>query len=178
MREAYFHEDDYCQTELLPIANLQHCRDQLGEIESFSAQHKSEFGWTDMYVRPDAPQTLADCRITLIELQRVLGQFLPTFDRVMTGYSTYKKPCQNTIAFGADTNLILFAAHDGEFIITLWLTIFGLSEHDAELASRVLKQMSQWRLLLVDWSMSALVALNETDAVERYLAEFRASDDS
>ena len=178
MREAYFHEDDYCQTELLPIANHKHCRDQLGEIESFSAQHKTEFGWTDMYVRPNAPQTLADTRIARMELQRVLEPFLPKFDRVMTGYSTYKEPCQNTIAFGADTNLILFAAHDGEFITALWLTIYGLSKQDTELASRMFQKMSQWGLLLVDWSMSALVALDDTDAVGKYLAEFCADDDS
>jgi hypothetical protein len=178
MREAYFHEDDYCQTELLPIANHKHCRDQLGEIESFSAKHESEFGWTDMYVRPDAAQTLADTRIGRIELQRVLGQFLPTFDRVITGYSIYKEPCQNTTAFGADTNLILFAAHDGDFIAALWLTIQGLSEHDIELASRMFQRMSQWGLLLVDWSMSALVALDDPDAVGKYLAEFRAAVDS
>lgn len=176
MREAYFHEDDYCQTELLPIANYKHCRDQLGEIESFSAQHEAEFGWTDMYFRPDAPQTLADTRIARMELQRVLEPFLPKFDRVKTGYSTYRETCQNTIAFGADTNLILFAAHDGEYITALWLTIHGLSEHDTELAFRMFQTMSKWELLLVDWSMSALIALGDMDAVGQYLAEFRADE--
>lgn len=176
MRQAYFHEDDYCQTELLPIANHKHCRDQLGVIESFSAQLETEFGWTDMYVRADAPQTLADTRITAVELQRTLGQFLPTFDRVMTGYSTYKEPCQNTIAFGADTNLILFAEHDGEFITRLWLTMHGLSEYDTQLASRMFQLMSQWELLLVDWAMSALVALDDTHAVGEYLAAFCIND--
>jgi hypothetical protein len=38
--------------------------------------------------------------------------------------------------------------------------------------------MSQWGLLLVDWSMSALVALDDPDAVGKYLAEFRAAVDS
>ncbi len=50
MREAYFHEDDYCQTELLPIANHKHCRDQLREIESFSAHtRQSSDGRTCMF---------------------------------------------------------------------------------------------------------------------------------
>jgi hypothetical protein len=176
MREADYHEDDYCQTQLLPIANHKHCRYQLGEIESFSSQHETEFGWTDMYVRPDAPQTLVATRITVIELQQALGHLMPPFDRVTTGYSIYKQPCRNTIAFGSDTNLILFAEHDCELITTLWLTIHGLSEHDTELAFRVFRLMSQWELLLVDWSMPALVTLDDTDAVSQYLAEFRIDD--
>ncbi len=87
MREAYFHEDDYCQTELLPIANHKHCRDQLREIESFSAQHETEFGWTDMYVRSDAPQTLAETRIARVELQR---------DMVL--YSRVPGDCRRSVA--------------------------------------------------------------------------------
>lgn len=176
MREAYFHEDDYCQTELLPIANYKHCRDQLGEIESFSAQHETEFGWTDMYVRADAPETLAATQIPTFELHEALWQFLPPYDRVTTGYSTYKEPCPNTIAFGANTNLVLFAEHNAEHVTKLWLTIYGLSEHDTELASRMFRLLSRWELLLVDWSMSALVALADNDAVGQYLAEFRLAD--
>ena len=178
MREAYFHEDDYCQTELLPIANYKHCRDQLGEIVSFSARHETEFGWTDMYLRKDAPTTLAATQILTFNLQDALGQFLPQFDHVTTGYSTYKESCDNTIAFGANTNLVLFAEHSGEHVAKLWLAMYGLSENDTELASRMFRLLSQWDLLLVDWSMSALVALADVDAVRQYLAEFRMADET
>ena len=176
MREAYFHEDDYCQTELLPIANHKHCRDQLGEIQSFSAQHETEFGWTDMYVQTDALETLAATQIPTRELQMALGQFLPQFDRVTTGYSTYKEPCPNTIAFGAKTNLVLFAEHNAEHVTNLWLSMNGLSEHDTELAFRMFRSLSRWELILVDWSMSALVVLADTGALGQYLAEFRMDE--
>ena len=54
MREAYYHEDDYCMIELLPLDNLQHCLTQMGEQQAFADAHRSGAGWTDMFV-PEAP---------------------------------------------------------------------------------------------------------------------------
>ena len=40
MREAYYHEDDFCMIELLPLDNLQHCLTQMGEQQAFADAHK------------------------------------------------------------------------------------------------------------------------------------------
>ena len=53
MRKIYFHEDDYCQQQFLPIENQEWVNDKLKTLEDFSAKHKSEsgYGWNEIYVR-------------------------------------------------------------------------------------------------------------------------------
>ena len=60
-RKIYFHEDDYCQTETLPIGSWEHCHEQLKEIFEFSNLHKAPggMGWTDTYIRGGAPKKLS-----------------------------------------------------------------------------------------------------------------------
>lgn len=41
MPSIYFHEDDFCQIEILPIENLGFCLKQAGCIEEFAKTHKS-----------------------------------------------------------------------------------------------------------------------------------------
>ena len=174
MRETYFHEDDYCQVEVLPATNYEFCRNQLGEIESFSAQHDTGFGWTDMYVRSDVPTTLRAIQLARTDLATEVTAYLPEFDRVLTGYSTHREECKSTTAFGANRNLVLYAEHDDGIVSKIWLTINGLSANDMVYAKRLFEYFSRFQLMLVDWSMSALVVLADSDAVVRYLAEFAA----
>jgi hypothetical protein len=53
---AWFHEDDFCQMELLPAESEAFTRRQMGEVEKFAATHRAEGGgWTGMYLREDSP---------------------------------------------------------------------------------------------------------------------------
>ncbi len=36
MRTVYFHEDDYCQQEILPLSNKAVCLKEMDEINGFS----------------------------------------------------------------------------------------------------------------------------------------------
>ncbi len=173
MREAYFHEDDYCQVEILPVANYEFCREQMGEIAEFSTKHDTGFGWTDMFVRSESPTSLKQIGLTRAALESELCLYLPKFDRVLTGYSTYREECRNAIAFGAGTNFVLFAGFDSEYVSHLWLTIYGLTLTDMKLAHRAFAYLSRSHLLLADWFMLALIVLADTDAVARYLSEFQ-----
>ncbi len=60
MRESYFHEDDYCQIEILPIDNLKFCLKQAGKISEFSEKHQNGIGWDAMYVREENPRKLSE----------------------------------------------------------------------------------------------------------------------
>jgi hypothetical protein len=64
--EVYFHEDDYCQQEILPLAALDFCRNQITEIDAFATNHQAPggIGWTEMYMREDSPEKLSDLGIT------------------------------------------------------------------------------------------------------------------
>jgi hypothetical protein len=98
MREVYFHEDDYCQLELLPEANWDFCAKQMNEIEKFSEAHKAEIGWTDMFMRSENPKQLSEVEIERAALVSSVREILPPFDRVLTGYGSHSEECQHTIA--------------------------------------------------------------------------------
>ena len=68
MASAFFHEDDYCQVEVLPITARGYCLAEMGRIDDFADAHLDGAGWTAMYVRGESPQPLASLGITLEEL--------------------------------------------------------------------------------------------------------------
>lgn len=65
-REIYFHEDDYCQQQLLPGETAEYVELELGRINDFAQPHRApgRFGWTDIYVRQEAPVALSAIQIS------------------------------------------------------------------------------------------------------------------
>lgn len=164
MREAYFHEDDYCQVELLPVDNLQHCLQQMGEQQVFADAHASGAGWTDMYVRSAPPSPLSALGITATQLRQALGAVLPPYDAVFTGYGSYRVACENVLAFGGDKTETLFAGiNDDGVVADLWC-----SDAMAELLLLPLPQ----QLLLADWNAGLACPLAERALFARYLQEY------
>src|SRR5512144_460743 len=96
-RTVYFHEDDYCQIEVLPAQSWEYCAIQLGQIAEFSEQHRTPngMGWTGIHVRGKAPATLAALSLDVDSVSRALSQYLVPFDRVETGYSSHREECRN-----------------------------------------------------------------------------------
>src|SRR5689334_6677593 len=126
MKEIYFHEDDYCQIEILPISNWRHCAEQMGEIETFSEAHKAPggVGWTEMYMRPDNPVSLSQAKLSLDSFKRALSSKTEEFGPVYTGYSSYRERSNNTVAFSPSPDVVLFADHNDESIIEhIWLSL-------------------------------------------------------
>src|SRR5688572_27492443 len=124
---AWFHEDDYCQIELLPRGAAEFAKQQAAEITSFSEAHRTEDGfWTEMYLRPDAPVSLGAFAITLAELEGQALGHLRRFARVNTGYSTHVEPAQNTAAWGDGETPLVFADSTAEGLVQhIWLPFFG-----------------------------------------------------
>jgi len=108
MSDAYFHEDDYGQVELLPLAAYEFCVNQSQAIEEFSAEHRTpdrtpdRMGWTDMFIRDDPPAKLEALAIPCEEFRALVGQYLPEYSRVFTGYSTYREQLPRTTALGRE----------------------------------------------------------------------------
>ena len=48
LNSVYFHEDDYCMLETLPIENLAFCMKQAGLIAEFSDEHWTGAGYTNI----------------------------------------------------------------------------------------------------------------------------------
>lgn len=171
MASAYFHEDDYCQVEVLPAAARDYCLAEMGRIDEFAVAHQEGAGFTDMYVRGEPPQPLASLGITLAELGSAVEPLVPRFAEVSTGYSSYREPCPSVAGWGLDDGEAMFAGVGaGGVVGPVWLALHGIPADRTELWCRVLLSMPRAaELLVVDWSASRVVPLADESALAAYL---------
>ena len=176
MREIFFHEDDYCQIELLPLAAQAHCTMQMGRIGRFAAEHAADggFGFTGIYVRADAPYPVGELHLSVEALAAAIEPHFAAYDAVYTGYSSYRERCQQIRAWGDDSFVLFVVARHGR-IQHLWLNSWLVSSLDAAKVTTALRAIPQSSgLLLADWSGGVIVPLADASALEAY---FRADDD-
>lgn len=176
-RTIYFHEDDFCQIQLLPARNWGHCAQQLGELSEFAEAHRAPGGgWTEVYMRQDEPESIASLALTVDWLCTLLASSLEPFDRVDTGYGSRRDPCEHTRAWGFDEDCAVFLefAHDGT-VQHIWL---GLGGPGAEAQRSLLKALGDLGnlhpMLLVDWGWGRLFRSDDGASLASYLAEREA----
>src|SRR5262245_33257855 len=92
-REIYFHEDDYCQQELLPRDALAYAEAEIKKIAEFADSHRAPGGiaWSEMYIRQKAPVGFRALGMKKEDFDTVISPYLPPFDLVYTGYSSYRE---------------------------------------------------------------------------------------
>ena len=164
MRRVFFHEDDYCQIEVLPVVNLRFCLEQAGAIEKFSAEHWAGAGWDEMYVRHESPIALENLEITLADIRAALSPALAEYDQVLTGYGqSYRQKCDNVYAFGNDDTAKIFVSVGSRKLIDAIWCSHPLVE--------VLKLPQAERLLLADWYCGFICPLRDRSRLLGYLEE-------
>ena len=167
----HFHEDSYCQIELLPRAAYDFCAGELLVIRDFAEAHREADGFTDMYMRGPPPSGLRDAKIALPGLHEFVGDRLPFHAVVTTGYSTFVEVAALTIGFGDPSCCLFFELDDAENVRSGWA---HLASHDPvayERMGQVLMDMGACLdLILVDWERSVLVSLDEPSRLSAYLA--------
>ena len=171
MRTVYFHEDDYCQWEILPLAGKEYCLREMDAIDDFAEEHGEGQFFSDIYLRGESPRTLRELKLRPGQLAAALD-FLPAFDRVEMGYSSYQEECIGTCARGLSNELAVFWDVDEEgFVKALWLVIWIKAE-SADTARRIYTALGRLApLLLADWNWSACVDLTDPAAIEKYIRE-------
>jgi hypothetical protein len=170
LREAFFHEDDYCQIEILPASNWNYCLSQLREIGKFSDKHFEGIGWTDMHIRGESPRQLKSLNINARNLTSSLSQILVPFERVLTGYSSLREEAEQTMAFGSETSSIIFVEYDlNDIVEAIWLD-FGIAKReDKQLAQATLQHLGRMNeIILVDWNLGKMVKLSDHDELMSY----------
>jgi hypothetical protein len=172
-RTRYFHEDDYCQQEFLPMSAWEHCASQVREIDAFSDAHKMEYGWTDIYTRKPPPTALVDLGLTADEVAIAASPVLPPFTNVTTGYGSHVEPCSRIRAFGMEHGLTLFVESntDGQ-VCALWLDPWGVQASEVSSVAELLSSLPKAReLLFVDWAWSRLFQAADRNAWMPYFRE-------
>lgn len=172
MTSIYFHEDDFCQIEILPIENLGFCLKQAGCIEEFAKTHKSGIGYTDMYVRDETPLSLADKKIVPSQLKNALQGITKEFDEVYSGYSSYREKCEFTHAFGNDKNIVLFFDVKNGIVKNIWLTLDTDKEDDILTAKNIFSALSRiGSFIIADWGWSYIEDIGNHLEIEKYLRQ-------
>jgi hypothetical protein len=157
-RKIYFHEDDYCQQELLPREALPFAEAQVKQIAEFANAHRAagDADWTDVYVRQKPPVTFRAFAMEKEDFDTVVSPHLPPFDLVYTGYSSYRERCKKTAAWGTSQHNALFADWDDEGVITnVWAQLFDSDEKSLLAASKAVVALGTLHsLVYVDWAWS------------------------
>ena len=172
MSSVYFHEDDFCQIEILPIENLGFCLKQIGCIDEFAETHRSGFGYTDMYIRDVAPFSLTNKRIMRAQLKNALYGIAREFDEVYTGYSSYREKCDSTHAFGNDENIVLFFDVKNDLVQNIWLMLDIGKEEDILMVQNMFRILSKiGKFIIADWGWSFVEDIENHTEIEKYLQE-------
>lgn len=174
MRNIYFHEDDYCQIEILPVQNYNYCKQEIDKINDFSQEHQvaDGIGWTDVYIRNESPMTLAELKLPIEKLSASLESVVSKFGSVYTGYSSYREACKSTLAYGDTDDVVAFYDFDKEFnfVKNIWMTLDIRNQAQIDSAKQILKALSGIsKLILVDWGWGFLSELDDIPEIEHYL---------
>jgi hypothetical protein len=185
-RTAQFHEDGYCQIELLPAQNWAHCAHKLGRIKEVSeatepSASPDDPGWTEPCLGIHAPLSVAALGIDFAGVTHALALHLPQFDTVETDCGAYTEKCPDTCAFGYARGYIIYASHnDSGHVSAIWLTLGpATAQEEAGFLAALHTLDALGPLLLVDWGWNALLRLRETSELLAYLhAHARNADNA
>ena len=172
-KAIYFHEDDYCQIEILPLSLWDYCIDEIKKIDEFAEVHKAEIGWTDIYLRKDNPKSLAEVSISLDEFKASVEKTLTAYSKVSTGYSTYTEDCENCFAWGIiERDFTIFANVTIENLISvIWLEFGLINENNFSVVSDTFNNLPKSNeLMIADWKWSQVANIGDKESLQNYLA--------
>lgn len=167
----FFHEDDYCQIQLLPLENWEYLILEADKINRFGIEHAAGTGFSDIYLRPPAPRKLSERQITVNDIEQILNKSeLTRFDEISTGYGvSYRELCDNTTGYGGKAYVLLYDFKN-DIVENIWMLIRGRDDTAKEKFGKALFELGQrHNLVLMDWSQSALTDLRHIDAINDYL---------
>ncbi len=161
----FYHEDDYCQIEIVPKENQSYLLKQADNITDFSTENE----YSDIYVREENKVSLKSRKIDKTELEKLLTELeTEKHTEVTTGYgSEYRVKSENTIGFGKEYSAVYFD-FENDKVRNIWVTnLFGLN-HD-QVVDVFSKIGEKWNLVLMDWSSLELIDLTNKEMINKYL---------
>lgn len=179
-RVLFFHEDDYAMLELIPTNRKETIEAEMEQIRAFGDEHRTEGGYTDLYVRQSDPRELAELRISLAEIEEAVSSFAHPYDQVITGYgSSYRVECEGIRAFGPNEETVLLCEHEDGLIRKAWMLLNIGERAQYELASKLLLTLARIApLMLADLTWGLNVDLRDEEAIRRYLDEYLEEDEA
>jgi hypothetical protein len=170
----YFHEDLYCQVELLPRENFSEIVKENEKIEDFAQKHSDGFGYTDIYVRNGQKIKTSERKIQNGDFEKVmLESGFKKYSNVYSGYSSYEEPCKNTMGFKLDSSVV-YCDFENDLIKNIWIDNFRFSnssDKKEQLINSLFAIGEKWNLILNDWDLTETFDLMNKAEIERYISE-------
>lgn len=170
----YFHEDLYCQVELLPRENFSELEKENEKIEDFAQNHSDGFGFSDIYVRNGQKIKTSERKIQISDFEKLMVEIgFKKFSNVYTGYSSYEEPCKNTLGFKLDSSVV-YCDFENDLIKNIWIDNFRFSnssDKKEQLINGLFAIGEKWNLILNDWDLTETFDLMNKIEIDRYISE-------
>lgn len=178
-RQLFIDDDAAGGIEVLPASQAAWCMRQMDEIERFAARHElpDGAGWSDIYVRPPAPLTIADLGIPLLPAVEALGRELPRIEEVITGSLAAPRVVHRARAFGPSLLSAVVLYGDGSSPHVQWieLTLRGGETEGLAVLSAMASLPSPEPLMVVDWEQSRTARIDRPDEVQKFASPTKAA---
>lgn len=171
-RIAFFHEDDYCQKEILPLTAKNYCLQQMDEINDFAQEHQSGDGsFTDIFIRENTSHGIEELGLRSEQLNAALS-FLPPYDLVETGYSNYREESKATCGRGNGKEENIFWSVNESGVVDAIRLDIEVAPITMDMWRKVLISLGKIApVLLADWNCSLCADLTNSSDIEEYIKE-------
>ena len=172
----FFHEDLYCQVEILPRENIINLDLENEKIKDFGELHNDGgLGYTDIYMRGEQKNKTSERKIRLADFENLIleNRFLKK-DAVYTGYGNTQEKCNTTNAYFLDSAVIYCDFGENDIIQNIWLDGFRFNKKSAHktLIIKVLNEVGKkYNLILNDWDLCEKIDLEVQDDIKSYIEE-------
>ncbi len=164
----FYHEDSFCQVEVLPKENYNELIKEAESIKGFSDNSFDGVGYKDIVVRNNPYLELKQRKINPVELDAIISKYpLKKYTNITTGIKPGEIVSKNTIGY-SEENTKIFYDYDHNVVNNLWLIYPTLGK--VEVIVPILYEIGKkWDLLLMDWESSELINLSNKEEIENYI---------
>jgi hypothetical protein len=170
-----FWEDDYCQIEIVPRKNIEHIDKSIKQIDEFTEKTRTEYGFTDIFVREDLPFPNINEELRIEYFEKLLNE--KGFEKAMKirydGYTIIECSKTTSNAFSLPCFNFFYDCED-EFIKNIWISISLITsaEHYSKILETLYELGEGCDLVLIDWNSSELIDLSNRKQIESYLMSY------
>ena len=144
-----FHEDEWCQVEFLPKAELPTVQHLLTEYQAFERENRAQHGWRNVFVRKLSRRPVVSGAQPVQQLERTLGIKAGAAPLIFSSGSV-SGSARNGFSFPLGGNVTLYGYSDAQGIPVLGADV-GANADDSKLTDAFRKLSVSNGLILVDW---------------------------
>lgn len=160
--------------EVLPASIASWCDEQIAAIADSSEKNFAPggTGWTDVYVRPPAPTSIADLSIAWEPAIAALAARLPAIKQVVTGSSASPQVITRARAFGPSllSAVVLYADGDRKTVSEMEMSLRGDANDSVVVLTAMEALPSPQPLLVVDWFKGRYARIGDAAGIAALIA--------